>query len=108
MVAMPEYPDTEEPDTINFEATKKNVKEVATIIRESKTVDVYLELYGTIMEQGGFNPEALMVALSHPLDNKAQCVGFVFMAEAHKVLWLGTWLDKHYHYSYFCWWRRRA
>ena len=40
------------------------------------------------MTQGGFSNEALMAALSHLLDNKAQGVGFVAMADAHRVLWL--------------------
>ncbi|XP_073357761.1 uncharacterized protein [Aegilops tauschii subsp. strangulata] len=98
---MPEYPDTQESDTINVDAPEKDgehvhvldrkrkraafmdeefsvfssmteaVKEVATAIRESKSVDVHPELYDAVMEQIGFNPEALMVALSHLLDNKA-------------------------------------
>ena len=73
------------------------VKEVATAIRESKSVGVHHELYGAVMEQIGFIPEALMVALSHLLDNKAQGVGFVAMGAAHMVLWLRTWLGKHYY-----------
>ena len=49
------------------------------------------------MTQGGFSDEALMAALSHLLDNKAQGVGFVAMADAHGVLWLRRWLGKHYY-----------
>ena len=62
------------------------VKEVSTAIRENKTVDVHPDLYGAIVEQGGFNPEAFMVALFDLLDNKAQGVGFVAMGADHRVL----------------------
>jgi hypothetical protein len=70
---------------------------VATAIKESKSVDVHPKLYNAVMDQIGFSPEALMVALSHLLDNKAQGVGFVAMGAAHRVLWLRTWLGKHYY-----------
>ena len=73
------------------------VKEVATAIRECKPLDVHPDLYGAVMTQGGFSDEALMAALSHLLDNKAQGVGFVAMADAHRVLWLRSWLGKHYY-----------
>ncbi|KAM3391401.1 hypothetical protein ACQJBY_012844 [Aegilops geniculata] len=36
---------------------------------------------------GGFSDESLMAALSHLLDNKAQGVGFVAMADAHRGKW---------------------
>ena len=124
--SMPKYPYTQESDTINVDAHEKDgehvhvldrkrkrasfvdeelsvfssmteaVKEVATAIKASKSVDVHPEIYGAIMEQIGFSPEALMVALSHLLDNKAQGVGFVAMGADHRVLWLRTWLGKHY------------
>uniref|UniRef100_A0A8I6XV56 Uncharacterized protein n=1 Tax=Hordeum vulgare subsp. vulgare TaxID=112509 RepID=A0A8I6XV56_HORVV len=57
------------------------VKEVATTIKECKPLDVHPDLYGTVMTQGGFSDEALMADLSHLLDNKAQGVGFVAMAD---------------------------
>ncbi|KAE8808263.1 Translational activator GCN1 [Hordeum vulgare] len=65
------------------------VKEVATTISECKPLDVHPDLYGAVMTQGGFSCEALMAALGHLLDNKAQGVGFVAMEDAHRVLWLG-------------------
>ncbi|KAE8802777.1 Kelch-like protein 5 [Hordeum vulgare] len=58
-----------------FSSMSQAVKEVVIAIRDSKTVDVHPELYGAVMEQVGFSPEALMVALSQFLDNKAQGVG---------------------------------
>ncbi|KAI4984071.1 hypothetical protein ZWY2020_040924 [Hordeum vulgare] len=73
------------------------VKEVATSFREGKPLDVHPDMYGAVMTQGGFSDEALMAALSHLLDNKAQGVGFVAMADAYRVLWLRSWLGKHYY-----------
>ncbi|KAE8782754.1 Acetyl-coenzyme A synthetase [Hordeum vulgare] len=64
------------------------VKEVAPAVRKIKTPDVHPDLYSVVMEQGGFNNEALMAALSHQLDNKAHGVGFVATAHAHGALWL--------------------
>ena len=81
----------------NFCSMTEAVKEVATTIRECKPLDVHPDLYGAVMTQGGFSDEALMAALSHLLDNKAQGVGFVAMADAHMVLWFRTWLGKHYY-----------
>ena len=66
------------------------VKEVAIAIRESKSVDVHPDLYIAVMKQGGFILEALMAALSHLMDNMAQGVEFVAMADAPRRLnWLG-------------------
>uniref|UniRef100_A0A8I6WVL4 Uncharacterized protein n=1 Tax=Hordeum vulgare subsp. vulgare TaxID=112509 RepID=A0A8I6WVL4_HORVV len=89
---MPEYPNTQESDTINVDAHETDgehvpvldrkrkresfvdeelivfssmtevVKEVATAIKESKSVDIHSQLYGTVMEQIGFSPEAMMVS----------------------------------------------
>jgi hypothetical protein len=40
------------------------------------------------MYMPGFSDEALIVAFSHMLDNKAQGDAFFKMTEAHRVLWL--------------------
>ncbi|KAF6990684.1 hypothetical protein CFC21_007854 [Triticum aestivum] len=80
-----------------FCSMTETVKEVATAIRECKPLGVHPGLYGTVMTQGGFSDEALMAALSHLLDNKAQGVEFVAMADAHRVFWLRSWLGKHYY-----------
>ncbi|KAE8814343.1 Kelch-like protein 5 [Hordeum vulgare] len=55
------------------------VKEVATAMKESKIMDVHPQLYGAVMDHTDFIREALMVALSHLLDNKAKGVWFVAM-----------------------------
>ncbi|KAE8798287.1 Kelch-like protein 5 [Hordeum vulgare] len=84
------------------------VKEVAITITQSKTVNVHPELYDAIMEQVSFIPEALMVAISHLVDNKAQGVRFVSMGDDRTVLSRRTWLGKHYYWCCFCWWRLHA
>ena len=58
-------------------------------------VDVHPELYTAGMDQGGFSPEPLMVALSHLLNDSTQGVGIIAMGDAHRVIWLVTWLGKH-------------
>ncbi|KAE8768802.1 Kelch-like protein 5 [Hordeum vulgare] len=63
----------------------KAVKEVATAIRESKTLEIHPDLYNTVMEQDGFSDEALMAALSHLLDNKAEGVGYLGFTVCGKI-----------------------
>ncbi|XBH55576.1 hypothetical protein VPH35_077640 [Triticum aestivum] len=57
-------------------------------------LDVHPDLYGAVMTHGGFSDEALMAALSHLLDNKAQGVGFVAMAGAHRGKWYAVFIGK--------------
>jgi hypothetical protein len=45
----------------------------------------------------GFTDEALMCAYAHLLDNKALGKVFVKMSDSHRVLWLMTFLAKHYY-----------
>ena len=59
------------------------VKDVAQAMRESKTTDMHPNLYMAVMDTVGFMEEALMVALGHLVDNKAQggCIcGHAFAA----------------------------
>ncbi|KAE8812118.1 Translational activator GCN1 [Hordeum vulgare] len=86
-----------EEDINVFYSMSEAVKEVPTAIRECKPLDVHPDLYGAAMTQGCFSDEDLMTSLSHLLDNKARGVGFVAMADAHTVLWLRSWLGKHYY-----------
>ncbi|KAE8782501.1 Translational activator GCN1 [Hordeum vulgare] len=84
-----------EEDISVFTNMTEAMKEVATVIRESKSFDVQPEVYNAFMEQGGFDDEALMASLSHPLDNKAKCFGFVAMAGAHKDEWYVVFDGRH-------------
>jgi hypothetical protein len=58
---------------------------------------MYVELYQAVMGVPGFTDEALMYALSHMLDNKSHGFGFLEMTDPHRVLWLMTFLGKHYY-----------
>jgi hypothetical protein len=86
-----------EEDQLVFSGMTEAVRDVVAAIRETKVELVNPELYGAVMYMLGFNEEALIVAFSHLLDNKAQGDAFVKMTEAHRVLWLWTWLAKHYY-----------
>lgn len=72
------------------------VNNVADAIRSTKVEDSHPELYGVVMFMPGFTEEALMVAYSHLLDNKALGGAFVNMNDAHRVMWLQTFWAKHY------------
>ncbi|TVU41876.1 hypothetical protein EJB05_15433, partial [Eragrostis curvula] len=73
------------------------VNNVAEAIRESKPDEVHPDLYASVMYMPGFTEEALMVAFSYLVDNKAQGIAFVGMSDSHRVLWLRTFLAKHYY-----------
>ncbi|CAM0957335.1 unnamed protein product [Alopecurus aequalis] len=79
-----------------FASMADAVKEVTAAIKESKHTGMHLYLYSAIMEAAGFTEEALMLALIHLVDHKAQCVNFIGMAEQHMTLWLSTFLGKYY------------
>ena len=73
------------------------VNNVADAIRDTKVVEVHPDLYQSVMFMPGFSEEALIVAYSHLLDNKNQGIAFVGMNQSHRVLWLRTFLAKHYY-----------
>ena len=73
------------------------VNNVADAIHETKIEDMHPQLYEVVMGMTGFSEEALIVTFSHFLDNKAQGSAFVKMTDPHRVLWLRTFLGKHYY-----------
>ncbi|CAM0947097.1 unnamed protein product [Alopecurus aequalis] len=79
-----------------FSSMTEAVKEVSAAIRENKPTDLHPDLYVAVMDTVGFTEEALMLALCHLIDHKAQGVNFVGMAEQHRTLWLRTFLGKYY------------
>ncbi|CAM0871587.1 unnamed protein product [Alopecurus aequalis] len=79
-----------------FSSMTEAVKEVAAAIRDNKPTDLHPDLYAVVMDVVGFTEEALMLALGHLVDHKAQGVNFVGMAEQHKTLWLRHFLGKYY------------
>ena len=56
-----------------------------------------LLFYDAVMFMPGFTDEALLAAYSHLLDNKAHGSAFVKMNDSHPVLWLRSYLAKHYY-----------
>jgi hypothetical protein len=43
-----------------------------------------------------YSPNALMAALNHLVDHKAQGITFVAMADSHMSLWLRIYLSKNH------------
>ena len=58
--------------------------------------EVHQDLYGCVMDHPGYSQEALMFALVYLLKNKAEGLCFVQMTEAHRILWLRTYLSTTY------------
>ncbi|CAD6244753.1 unnamed protein product [Miscanthus lutarioriparius] len=73
------------------------VNNVANALRETGPAHVDANLYLAVMEMPGFSEEALIVAYTFLLDNMAQGRGFVNMSNAHRALWLRTFLAKNYY-----------
>ncbi|KAJ1262834.1 hypothetical protein BS78_09G140200 [Paspalum vaginatum] len=86
-----------EEDTMVLTSVTDAVNNVADAIRATKDDEVHPELYGAVMYMPVFIDEALIVAFFHLVDNKAQATTFVGMSESHRVLWLRTFLTKHYY-----------
>ena len=72
------------------------VNNVANALRETGPAHVDANLYLAVMEMSGFSEEALIVAYTFLLDNKAQGRGFVNMTNGHRSIWLRTFLAKNY------------
>ena len=62
------------------------VNNVANALRETGLAHVDADLYHAVMDMPGFSEEALIVAFSHLLDNKAQATAYVKMVDSHRVL----------------------
>jgi hypothetical protein len=50
------------------------------------------DLYHAVMSIVEFSDKALMAALGHLIDHKTQGANYVGMTEAHRILWLSTYL----------------
>jgi hypothetical protein len=72
------------------------VNNVANALRETRPAHVDANLYLTAMDMPDFSQEALIVAYTFLLDNKARRRGFVNMTDVHRTLWLHTFLAKNY------------
>jgi hypothetical protein len=79
-----------------FSSMTDAVKEVAQAIRDNKPTNIHLDLYSIVMNVIEYSQDALMAALSHLVNPKAQGTNFVGMADAHMALRLWNYLSKHY------------
>ena len=86
-----------EEDVVLLTGMTQAVNNVADAIRETKVEDSHLDLYDAVMFMPGFSDEALLCAYGQLLDNKAQGSAFVKMNHSHRVLWLRTFLAKHFY-----------
>jgi hypothetical protein len=75
-----------EDELMAFTSMTEAVKDIAQVIRENKPTDVHPELYKAVMDVLEYSPDALMAALNHLVDHKAQGVTFVAMADSHRSL----------------------
>ena len=73
------------------------VNNVANALRETGPAHIDADLYHAMMDMPGFTKEALIVAFSQFLDNKAHRKGFVDMVDSHRVIWLRKFVAKHYY-----------
>jgi hypothetical protein len=64
------------------------VEDIAQAIKDNKPTDVHLDLYKAVMDVFEYSPYALMAALNHLVDHKAQGITFVAMGDSHRFLWL--------------------
>ncbi|CAD6233575.1 unnamed protein product [Miscanthus lutarioriparius] len=69
------------------------VNNVANALKETGPAHVDL----TVMSMQGFTYEALIVAYTYLLENKALGRGFVNMADNHRNIWLRNYLAKNYY-----------
>ncbi|CAD6233138.1 unnamed protein product [Miscanthus lutarioriparius] len=69
----------------------------ASTLRETRSAHVDPNLYLVVMEMPGFTTEALIVAYTYLLENKALGRGFVNMAISHRDIWLRKYLAKNYY-----------
>jgi hypothetical protein len=85
-----------EDELMAFTSMTEAVKNIAQAIRENKPTDIHPELYKAVMDVLEYSRDALMAALNHLVDHKAQGVSFVAMADSHRSLWLRNYLSKNY------------
>jgi hypothetical protein len=72
------------------------VNNVANAMIKTGAAHVDPDLYLAVMENPAYSTEALIVAYTHLLENKAVATGFVNMTTPHREIWLRTYLAKNY------------
>jgi hypothetical protein len=69
-----------------FNHMTKAIKDVAQAIRDNKPTDVHPTLYEAVMDVVGFTEDALLVALGHLVNHKAQGTLFHGMVAPHRIM----------------------
>ena len=62
------------------------VNNVENALRETGPAFIDVDLYHAVMDTPGFSEEALIVAFSHLLNNKAHATTYANMVDSHRVL----------------------
>jgi hypothetical protein len=60
------------------------IKNVAQASRDNNPTDMHPDLYKAVMDVFEYSPDALMAALNHLVDHKAQGITFVAMGDSHR------------------------
>jgi hypothetical protein len=71
------------------------VNNITNALRETGPAHVDADL--AVMEVPSFTKEALIVAYTYLLDNKAQDRGLVGISDSHRDIWLRNYLAKNYY-----------
>jgi hypothetical protein len=74
----------------------KAVQSVGDALKAPQHNEVHEDLYGCVMSCPEYSQEAPMLALVYLVKNKAEGLCFVQMTEAHRILWLRTYLSTTY------------
>jgi hypothetical protein len=73
------------------------VNNVANAMLKVGAAHVDPALYLAVMEMPDFSTEALIVAYTHLLENKALATGYVNMTNYHREIWARNFLAKNYY-----------
>jgi hypothetical protein len=72
------------------------VRDIVSALRGTGAAHVDLDLYLVVLEMEGFTTEALIVAYTYLLENKAIASGFMKIQSSHINVWMRTYLAKNY------------
>jgi hypothetical protein len=73
------------------------VNNVANAMMKAVVSHVDPALYPAVMEMPDFSTEALIVAYTHLLENKAVATGYINMSNLHREIWMRNFLAKNYY-----------
>jgi hypothetical protein len=73
------------------------VNNVANTMMKAVVAHVDPTLYLAVMVMPNFSTEALIVAYTHLLENKAVATGYINMSNLHREIWMRNFLAKNYY-----------